>query len=67
MLKGEKDGVMITKPEDLKIGNRKYGQMTSGFCRKVDKKCALLGYYVSSFLTTTCCIVTQKSTVLMVR
>ena len=43
-----------------KIGNMKYGQMISGFCRKVDKNCALLGYYVSRFLTTTRCIVTQK-------
>jgi len=46
MLKGEKDGVMITKPGCLTIGNTKYGQMISGFCRKVDKNCALLGYYV---------------------
>jgi len=60
MLKGEKDDVMIIKPGRLKIGNTKYGQMISDFCRKVDKNCTLLGYYVSSFLTTTHCIVTQK-------
>jgi hypothetical protein len=60
MPKGKKDGAMIIKPGLLKIGNTKYGQMISGFCRKVDKNCAPLGYYESSFLTTTCCIVTQK-------
>ena len=59
MLKGKKDGVMIIKPGRLKIGSTKYGQMISDFCRKVDN-CTLLGYYVSSFLTTTRCIVTQK-------
>jgi hypothetical protein len=59
MLKGEKDDVIIIKPGHLKIGNMKYGQTNSGFCCKVDKNCALLGYYVSSFLTTTHCIVTQ--------
>jgi hypothetical protein len=60
MLKGQKDGVMIIKPGHLKIGNTKYGQMISDFCCKVDKNCTLLGYYVSSFLTTTHCTVTQK-------
>jgi orotate phosphoribosyltransferase-like protein len=60
MLKGEKDGVMIIKPGHLKVGNTKYGQMISGFGSKVDKNCTLLDYYVSSFLTNTRCIVTQK-------
>jgi hypothetical protein len=34
MLLGEKDGVTSGHP---KTGNTKYGQMSSGFCHKVDK------------------------------
>jgi hypothetical protein len=32
MLKGKKDGVMITKPGHLMIGNTQYGQMIHPSC-----------------------------------
>jgi len=40
-------------------------RVISGFCSEVAENCVLLGYYTASSGSTTCCVITQKSAVLI--